>query len=293
MAHPLLRPLKSIALHAPYLGKLIRRRDELTDQVQRLGQELASQQAKATEQAEGRKAAYAHFGEDQVLAFLFAGKTDGFYVDIGAYHPNLYSNTRLLFERGWRGINVDCNPHMMALFRKLRPDDINLQAAVSREEGTVKYFLFHEWASSNTLSRDFADAISSAQAITVKEALDVPSLPLRTLLARHLPEGRGVDVLNVDVESLDLEVLQSNDWKAYRPLVVAVEDLEFDMALPTASPIYNFLREQGYRCISRTTFTNFFVDETRKELIPGCPSLAPLKATPPARSASRRPASRR
>ena len=32
-------------------------------------------------------------GEDMVLARLFVGKNHGFYVDVGAHHPQRFSNT--------------------------------------------------------------------------------------------------------------------------------------------------------------------------------------------------------
>src|SRR5256885_155804 len=58
----------------------------------------------------GRQIAYAHWGEDLVVSFLLDNKRDGFYVDVGCYHPTLFSNTKLLFDAGWRGINIDPNP---------------------------------------------------------------------------------------------------------------------------------------------------------------------------------------
>ena len=32
---------------------------------------------------------------------------DGFYVDVGCFHPKKHSNTYLLYKRGWSGINID------------------------------------------------------------------------------------------------------------------------------------------------------------------------------------------
>ncbi len=50
----------------------------------------------------GRRAAYAHWGEDLVVSYLLDNKRDGFYVDVGCFHPTLFSNTKLLFDAGWR-----------------------------------------------------------------------------------------------------------------------------------------------------------------------------------------------
>ncbi|MDH5790264.1 MAG: hypothetical protein OEZ27_06695, partial [Nitrospinota bacterium] len=51
---------------------------------------------------------YSQFGEDIILkGFILRNINDGFYVDVGCYHPKKYSNTYKLYKRGWRGINID------------------------------------------------------------------------------------------------------------------------------------------------------------------------------------------
>lgn len=62
---------------------------------------------------------YSQEGEDVILARMFEHQSPGFYVDIGAHHPRRFSNTRLLAEKGWTGINVDPLPGVMKLFGKI------------------------------------------------------------------------------------------------------------------------------------------------------------------------------
>ena len=38
------------------------------------------------------------------------GDRVGDFLDIGAYHPTVFSNTRALFERGWSGVMVEPSP---------------------------------------------------------------------------------------------------------------------------------------------------------------------------------------
>ena len=40
---------------------------------------------------------------------FFNNKSNGIYIDIGAYHPYRFSNTCLLHSRGWSGLNIDPN----------------------------------------------------------------------------------------------------------------------------------------------------------------------------------------
>jgi FkbM family methyltransferase len=254
---------KNLAKKAPYLRELVRQREALR-------RELSEAQSKLS-QGESAKLAFALWGEDQILAWVFENRPAGFYVDVGAYHPTLHSNTKLLSDRGWTGINIDCNPTMIEYHRNARPRDVNLNVAVGATEGPVKVYIFHEWASSNTISPVWAEAISRIQSTAVDREIEVQCYPLHKILERHLPPGQAIDLLNVDVETVDLEVLQSNDWTRFRPRVVAIEDIEFNLDEPTHSATYRFLREQGYHFFSRTIYTNFFADEARRTELNGCP----------------------
>src|SRR3989344_5781411 len=74
---------------------------------------------------------YSQNGEDIILVALFAKKKNGFYVDVGAHHPERYSNTHLLYKNGWWGVNIDPDPDAMRLFKKRRPRDRNLCVGIS------------------------------------------------------------------------------------------------------------------------------------------------------------------
>ena len=41
---------------------------------------------------------YSQWGEDLFIQEFFKGRAKGFYVDIGSFHPIMYSNTFLLFK---------------------------------------------------------------------------------------------------------------------------------------------------------------------------------------------------
>jgi hypothetical protein len=62
----------------------------------------------------------------------------GVYVDVGAYHPILGSNTLLLYKEGWRDINIDLAAERVASFNRYRPNDYNVVACVSDETATVE-----------------------------------------------------------------------------------------------------------------------------------------------------------
>lgn len=211
----------------------------------------------------GQKSAYANYGEDQLLLFLFENVPNGFFVDAGCFHPTLFSNTKVLYDKGWRGINIDANPFMIGEFNRIRPEDTNLHLALASSKGTTQYFKFNDWGSSNTTDASFKDKITKLQGVEVSETIEVKALPLAEIIRQHKPVDTEILFLNVDVENIDLIVLQSNDWNLYRPLIVAVEDFQFKFDTPDSSEVYRYMREIGYTMFSRTIYTSFFCDTAR------------------------------
>ena len=172
---------------------------------------------------------------------LGSDKMSGFYVDVGAFHPTLFSNTYFFYLNGWRGINVEARPGSKSLFDKVRPRDVNLEVGVSRQRGEMTYHFIAEDSPMNSFSPEFLQQIEMLAA--VKEKIPVPTLPLAEVLDRHLPKGQSIDFLTVDVEGHDYEVLESNDWKRFRPRLIVVEDERLD---PDVSRIVQMMKGHGY-----------------------------------------------
>src|ERR1044071_3508753 len=94
------------------------------------------------------KKSYAYIGEDLVAERLLKdliGIRTGTYVDVGAFHPTHVSNTQRLYRAGWRGVNIEADPHKLAAFRAFRRQDINVCAVIDAEERDVAFFT-HEGA---------------------------------------------------------------------------------------------------------------------------------------------------
>lgn len=183
---------------------------------------------------------YAQFGEDAVLLELFKDKHDGTYVDVGAHHPYRYSNTYLLYKKGWRGTNIDPNPDTIKLFAKARPRDTNLCCGVGRP-GTLTYYRFSDPAV-NTFVAAEAERWKQKSFVKFLGTTLVEVKPLSALV--HGP----FDLLTIDADGMDLEVLESYDWKL-SPQVVVVEGDTSD----------NFLRNKGYRLHTRRGVSAIYV----------------------------------
>ena len=79
-------------------------------------------------------------GEDLEILKLSSSIKNGFYVDAGCYHPLHLNNTYLLYQKKWRGINIDLSQYSIDLFNFIRADDININTAVSEVDGEITYY---------------------------------------------------------------------------------------------------------------------------------------------------------
>jgi FkbM family methyltransferase len=166
----------------------------------------------------------------------------GFYIDVGAHHPHFISNTWSFYKYGWSGINVEPTPGAIDEFVKLRPRDINLQIAIAAEDGTAPlYFYGHGVDVNNTLVRENVEFDKTPKAVVVE------TMRLDTLLNRYLPRQTDIDFMSIDVEGLDLEVLQSNDWARYRPELVVAEHHGQSIEEQIESDLYNYMISLGYQ----------------------------------------------
>ena len=199
---------------------------------------------------------YSQEGEDILLNRLFDSKKRGFYVDVGAHHPKRFSNTYYFYRRGWNGINIDAMPGSMELFQKERGRDINLQVGVGQSSGDLAFYTFEDGAL-NTFDADIARCREMDGAGVSRKVL-VPVQTLAEILDAHLPAGKTVDFLSVDVEGLDLEVLESNDWQKYRPHIIVVEVFGCTAEAAMNHAISAFLAQQGYELIAKTLNTAFY-----------------------------------
>ncbi|HAS81814.1 MAG TPA: hypothetical protein DCS43_03855 [Verrucomicrobia bacterium] len=210
---------------------------------------------------------YAQEGEDilidKILRRLVNGRK-GFYVDVGANDPVRHSLTYNLYKQGWHGINIEPRPESKALFDRIRPRDINIETGVSDVTGNLDFHLF-ELSVYNTFDDDLARQFAKAS-----KPIGIRRLPVQrldTLLEKHMPEGQPIDLLSIDVEGFELNVLKSSDWQRYRPLLVALEVLEYDLANgPGQAAPVAFMLDHGYRFLAKTENTLFFAEAARYSL---------------------------
>jgi FkbM family methyltransferase len=207
---------------------------------------------------------YAQEGEDAVLARLVDDRRDGFYVDVGAYHPRRFSNTYAFYLRGWRGINIDPDERAIAQFDRKRPGDVNVAIGIASMPGTATLYVFAEPAL-NTLDERLARERAASPDCPLAGTREVEVRRLDDVLDELLPPGRRIDFLSVDAEGRDLDVLASNDWARFRPALVLAESLGAELLEAAVGDAATaFLRGRGYVAVAKTLHTLVFRDESAR-----------------------------
>ncbi len=227
------------------------------------------------------KRSYAQSGEDIIAWGEISGghggpPLRGFYVDVGAYHPKLFSNTYLFYKKGWRGVCVEPNPTMAKIYKIARPRDVLVNCGIAggmtpplkgNGKKTMEYFEF-ENSAANTFSVEQAEKNQKVgRKLISKKQIKIKTL--KEILDEYVPKGQKIDLLSVDVEGMDEEVLRSSDWRKYRPRVIICEDLEFDLddlyrfrvkpgMTGKRSGVVGFLERKGYKLVAKTPYSLIF-----------------------------------
>jgi FkbM family methyltransferase len=205
-----------------------------------------------------RNNSFSQEGEDLIIDKILNYKKKGFYIDIGAHHPIKYSNTYIFYKRGWNGINIDAMPDSMNEFKKIRPKDKNIQAAISNENTNVTFYIFNEPAL-NTLNSEEAKSKDNKNGYRIVKEIKVVTIKLSELLAIQMENNQEIDFMSIDTEGNDLNVLKSNDWEKYRPKLIMVEDLKFkNLEDYNQSEIFNYMKSLNYSIVAKTINTVFY-----------------------------------
>ena len=193
-------------------------------------------------------------GEDLIISDLTKNIKNGFYVDAGCYHPLHLSNTYLLYKRSWTGINIDISEFSIKLFNYLRPNDVNINSAVSNMEKEISFYYQKKLSQLSTIKK----AISNERMQGNIKEKKIKSLKLNSILNQSKFKNRQIDFLNIDVEGADFEVLKSLDFTIYEPKIICIEIMEKNIF---ESEIYNFLKDLNYKKIwsSKSSFNHIFL----------------------------------
>jgi FkbM family methyltransferase len=209
---------------------------------------------------------YAQNFEDVILNRVFKGKKDGFYIDVGAWHPVDHSVTKHFYDQGWSGINVEPSNIYWKLLQKFRPRDTNLKCAISDKREMMDYLEIPNSGASTSVQSGWG--VIENQGALAKNAIKrkVECVTLADICSQY-GHDREIDFLKIDVEGAELSVIKGGDWKVYRPRVVIVEAVAPFTNIPNHSDWEDVLLGKGYIFSYFDGLNRFYVREESKDLL--------------------------
>jgi FkbM family methyltransferase len=185
---------------------------------------------------------YAQNAEDVVLARALPA-TEGFYVDVGAGHPETASVTKYFYELGWHGINIEPRSDAIALLEQQRPRDINLRVAAGASEGTAELYVVEGDPDLSTIDNTDLGYLRDRGYGSAAETVRVRTL--NTILEEH--DVTAIDFLKVDVEGSEADVLKGIDLNRWTPTVIVIESILPWSRVRNDANWRTILESQGYR----------------------------------------------
>lgn len=203
---------------------------------------------------------YAQNGEDILLWRALNQIAAGFYVDVGANDPEEDSVTKLFYDKGWTGINIEPSSKVFGHLNSARPRDVNLRCLVGAEDREQTFY--------ETTTRGWGTSASDVGEKYVEQGLaeriTLPQKSLNSILSDH--GDRDIHFLKIDVEGAEGEVLRGLDLKRFKPWILVVEALD---------PIDNLPRTEGWEenvlsCHYKKVFfdglNNYYLHEDHSDL---------------------------
>lgn len=181
---------------------------------------------------------YSQFGQDRIVHELL-NKSNGFFIEIGAYDGIVNSNTLFFEQLGWTGIAIEPN---MSIFNTLtlnrRCQCLNI--GISDKDGQMPYmeisgyceqlsglkskYNYKHWERVNREAKEYK--------CKIKE-ISIPCLSFNSFISKY--NISHCDFLSVDTEGSEIDIIKSIDWNNFYCKIICVENpygFDFSTILP-------------------------------------------------------------
>ena len=189
-------------------------------------------------------------------------KTDGTFVEVGAYDGESFSNTSGLADVGWAGLYVEPVPayaHACARRHAANKKVSVANCAVGPEVGEVDIHLGEGLSTALDEQVEVYQQIDWTRGFHKGERIRVPQFPLDQLLV-HVGIEPGFELLVVDVEGSEDAVFDSFSLEAWMPRVVIVELIDHHPSFQSFDGVTKRSSELRER-IKRAGYDEYYVDE--------------------------------
>lgn len=194
---------------------------------------------------------WSQYGQDIFVDKLFNRKHNGFFVEIGGFDGETYSNS-LFFEkkREWSGLLVEANPYSYGLMVEKDRNCFMVNACISNTISSMTFIIGGPLTSVKDItSNRHRQRIDSKAVLRTtderwghsNENIVVKCYPLMALM-NTLGQTK-IDYFSLDVEGAEMIILHSIDWDKLDIDVFTIETEQH------REDILTFMKSRGYKWI--------------------------------------------
>lgn len=241
--------------------QLCEAREELRD----LREEGAFAEVVANEQV--MKKSTAQSGEDMISEYIarVLGKKleDVTYLDLGANHAKLYSNTYHFYQKGVRGVLVEANPALIGELKFYRSGDVILNRCIADTSGeTVDFYVLNGDGLSTPDKQGAEAAIAENPILKIEQVVPVKTITVEEILDTYF--DKTPTIVNLDIEGEEMNILNSIDFTKHRPLIMIIETIPYRKHLVVGlknQEIIDFMASKNYIEYAFTGINSIFLDK--------------------------------
>lgn len=178
------------------------------------------------------------YSQDQSEIHILEALKDiqaGRFLDIGAWHPCVFSNTRALYELGWSGVMIEPSPEpFLSLLKEYGEDDrVELVLAAIGPERTLAT-LYATADATSTTDREHLHRWQNR--VKYYGSFIVPMLTIDEILARF----GAFDFVNIDVEGISARMFHDLIATQMFPRCICVEHDQHQAELKEAAAAVHY-----------------------------------------------------
>lgn len=202
---------------------------------------------------------YSQLGQDKKVYDFYKGKTEGYFVEVGAYDGIALSNTYAFEKLGWKGICCEPLPSRFADLIKNRTAHCCNQAVYHTTGLTVSFDIEGD---AGMLSGIDTHIDAHKHVVNKnKQTVTMQTISLNNLLERF-GAPPFIEYLSLDTEGSEYEILRTLDFNKWQ---FGLIDVEHNHIEPRRTMIKQLLCSNGYTYLGANQFDDSYVLKRLKE----------------------------
>jgi len=202
---------------------------------------------------------YSQNGEDVVLNRVLSHVQIGNYIDIGAGHPTQDSVTKIFYDRGWSGINIEPDKRHFDQLILERARDINLQKCASALPGQIDFWTTEVlgWSTSDkrtqlNMGKQQVLSFEKRETISLDEIFEMSQSPIH--------------FLKLDCEGGELDLIEGSHFLK-RPWVIVIESVEPRTNISLHEKVNRLMESKNYKFKFFDGLNDYYLDVENSRII--------------------------